>query len=73
MQIRARARQRGVELPLIISDHVDWPDLTRTIDEVDPAEVWVTHGREDAVIRWCALQGRAARPLHLVGYEDEAD
>lgn len=73
MQVRARARQRGVELPLVISDHVDWPDLTRTITELNPAEVWVTHGREDAVIRWCALHQRRARPLHLVGYEDEAE
>lgn len=73
MQVRARARQRGVELPLVISDHVDWPDLTRTITELNPAEVWVTHGREDALIRWCALHQRAARPLHLLGYEDEAE
>ena len=73
MQVRARARQRGVELPLVISDHVDWADLTRTIDEVNPAEVWITHGREDAVMRWCELTQRRARPLHLVGYEDEAE
>ncbi|MEB8387693.1 ligase-associated DNA damage response exonuclease [Rhodobacteraceae bacterium KMM 6894] len=73
MQVRARARQRGVELPLIISDHVDWPDLTRTITELDPAETWVTHGREDAIIRWCEMQGRAARPLRLLGYEEEQE
>ncbi|MFB2595300.1 ligase-associated DNA damage response exonuclease [Paracoccus sp. p4-l81] len=73
MQVRARARQRGVELPLVISDHVDWPDLTRTITELNPAEVWVTHGREDAVIRWCALNQRRARPLHLIGYEDDSE
>ncbi len=73
MQVRARARQRGVELPLIISDHVDWPELTATITELDPAETWVTHGREEALVRWCTLQGRTARPLHLVGYEDETD
>jgi putative mRNA 3-end processing factor len=73
MQVRARARQRGVELPLIISDHCDWTELTTTITELNPAEVWVTHGREEALVRWCALKGRPARPLHLVGYEDEAD
>ena len=73
MQVRARARQRGVELPLIISDHVDWPDLTRTITELNPAETWVTHGREDALIRWCDIEGRAARPLRLLGYEEEPD
>ena len=73
MRIRARARQRGVELPLIISDHCDWDELTLTLTELSPAEVWVTHGREEALVRWCALNGLAARPLHLVGYEDEPD
>jgi putative mRNA 3-end processing factor len=73
MQVRARARQRGVELPLIISDHVDWPNLTATITELNPAEVWITHGREDALMRWCEMAQRAARPLQLVGYEDEAE
>ncbi|MES2814935.1 MAG: DNA ligase-associated DEXH box helicase, partial [Pseudomonadota bacterium] len=58
MQVRARARQRGVELPLIISDHVDWPHLTDTITELNPAEVWITHGREDALMRWCELNQR---------------
>jgi putative mRNA 3-end processing factor len=73
MQVRARARQRGVELPLILSDHCDWDGLTGTIAELAPAEVWVTHGREEALVRWCALRGLPARPLHLVGYEDEAE
>jgi putative mRNA 3-end processing factor len=73
MQVRARARQRGVELPLVISDHCDWTELTATIDELAPAEVWVTHGREEALVRWCALRDLPARPLHLVGYEDETD
>ena len=73
MRIRQRAKQRGVELPLIISDHCDWDELTRTIVETGASEVWVTHGREEALVRWCELQGIAARPLHLVGYEDEGD
>ncbi|MDS9467072.1 ligase-associated DNA damage response exonuclease [Paracoccus sp. MBLB3053] len=73
MAVRARARQRGVELPLIVSDHVDWPSLTRTLTELGPSEVWVTHGTEDGVIRWCELAQIPARPLRLVGYEDEAE
>ncbi|MBW8318557.1 MAG: ligase-associated DNA damage response exonuclease [Rhizobium sp.] len=73
MMVRQRARQRGVELPLVISDHCDWPELTATISELKPGQVWVTHGREEALVRWCELQGIAARPLHLVGYEDEGD
>ncbi|MDH7793866.1 ligase-associated DNA damage response exonuclease [Ochrobactrum sp. AN78] len=73
MRIRQRAKQRGVELPLIISDHCDWNELTATISEIKPAEVWVTHGREEALVRWCELQSIPARPLNLVGYEDEGD
>jgi len=73
MRIRQRAKQRGVELPLIISDHCDWNELIATISEIKPAEVWVTHGREEALVRWCELQNIPARPLHLIGYEDEGD
>jgi len=73
MQVRQRARQRMVELPLVISDHADWDELTATITEVDPYETWITHGREEAVLRWCELTQRRARALALVGYEDEDD
>ncbi|CCE97466.1 putative exonuclease protein involved in mRNA processing [Sinorhizobium fredii HH103] len=73
MLIRQRAKQRGVELPLVISDHCDWAELTGTIREIAPAEVWVTHGREEALVRWCELAGIPARPLHLVGYDDEGE
>jgi len=73
MRIRQRAKQRGVELPLIISDHCDWEELTTTITDTGAGEVWVTHGREEALVRWCEINGIAARPLHLVGYEDEGD
>jgi putative mRNA 3-end processing factor len=73
MRVRQRARQRGVELPLIISDHADWGELTRTIAQVNPQETWITHGREEALLRWCELNQRRARALALVGYEDEDD
>jgi putative mRNA 3-end processing factor len=73
MRIRQRARQRGVELPLVISDHADWDELTTTIRETGAGEIWVTHGREEALVRWCELAGVVGRPLHLVGYEDEGD
>jgi putative mRNA 3-end processing factor len=73
MRIRQRARQRGVELPLVISDHADWDELTTTIRETGAGEIWVTHGREEALVRWCELAGIKGRPLHLVGYDDEGD
>ena len=71
MRVRGRARQRGVELPLVISDHADWNELTQTIEDVNPQEVWVTHGREEALLRWCELGQRRARALALMGREDE--
>lgn len=73
MRIRQRARQKNVELPLIVSDHADWQELTDTIAEVNPTETWITHGREEALLRWCELHQRKARALALVGYEDEDD
>ncbi|MBI5129088.1 MAG: ligase-associated DNA damage response exonuclease [Rhodopseudomonas palustris] len=71
MRVRARARQRGVELPLVISDHADWDGLTATIAATGAGEVWVTHGQEDALVHWCQTKGLAAQPLDLVGYGDE--
>jgi putative mRNA 3-end processing factor len=71
MRVRARARQRGVELPLVISDHADWDDLCRTVIETSCSELWVTHGQEDALVHWAETEGIRARPLRLVGYEVE--
>ena len=73
MRVRARARQSGVELPLIISDHADWEDLCATVTETGCSELWVTHGEADALVHWANGRGIAARPLHLLGYGDEAD
>ena len=73
MRIRQRARQRNVELPLVISDHADWDELTATIRELEPSEVWITHGREEALKHWCTTNQIKACELNLVGYEDEED
>jgi putative mRNA 3-end processing factor len=73
MRVRARARQRGVELPLVISDHADWDGLTQAIRATGASEVWVTHGEEDALVHWCETQGLRARPLRLVGYGEEEE
>jgi putative mRNA 3-end processing factor len=71
MRVRQRAVQRNVELPLIISDHADWNELTATIRDLAPAQTWITHGRDDALVHWCALHQLQARALDLVGYDDE--
>lgn len=71
MRVRARARQRGVELPLIISDHCDWPELVQTIAESEAEEIWVTHGREDALVHQIGLMGKRGHALALLGYEED--
>jgi putative mRNA 3-end processing factor len=71
MRVRARARQRRVELPLVISDHADWTELIDTIEETGAGEIWVTHGREDALLHHIQTTGRRGRALALIGREDE--
>ena len=73
MRVRQRARQKNVELPLVISDHADWTELTDTLLELRPAETLITHGRTDALSRWCELHQLKARALDLVGREEEEE
>ncbi len=75
MRVRQRAKSRGVELPLVISDHADWDELNATLDDVGAPEVWVTHGREEALIHAAQQRGINGRALRLLGYgeEDEAE
>jgi putative mRNA 3-end processing factor len=71
MRVRQRAKASGVELPLVISDHADWDELTQTLDDVAAAEIWVTHGREEALVHHATKKGYRARALALVGYEED--
>jgi putative mRNA 3-end processing factor len=71
MRVRQRAKMRGVELPLIVSDHADWDELLLTADQVAAPEIWVTHGREDALIHALAARGVRGRALHLLGRGEE--
>jgi len=73
MTVKQRIKQRGVELPLVISDHADWNELTQTIRDTQAEEIWITHGREDALVYWCQQQGLKAAPLHLQGREEEEE
>jgi len=71
MRVRARARQRGIHLPLVISDHADWDGLTATVAATGASEIWVTHGQEDALVHWSRSRRLKARPLDIAGYGDE--
>jgi putative mRNA 3-end processing factor len=71
MRVRQRAKASGVELPLVISDHADWDELTQTLDDVAADEIWVTHGREEALVHYATKRGHRARALALVGFEED--
>lgn len=71
MRVRQRAKARGVELPLIVSDHADWDELLQTVADVAAPEIWVTHGREDALCHALAARGVRGRALHLLGRGEE--
>jgi putative mRNA 3-end processing factor len=71
MRVRQRAKARGVELPLVISDHADWDELTQTIEELGAEEIWVTHGREEALVHYASKKGYRARALALTGFEED--
>ena len=73
MRARGRVRQSGIELPLVVSDHADWPELLTTIVETGAPEVWVTHGREDALVYQLGQMGIVGRALALVGLDDEGE
>ena len=46
---------------------------TQTLNDVGAPEVWITHGREDAIVYWANKNGFKARPLDIAGYDDEGD
>ncbi|MCW5722521.1 MAG: ligase-associated DNA damage response exonuclease [Devosia sp.] len=71
MSVKQRARQALVELPLVISDHCDWGELNRSILDSGAGTIWVTHGREDALVYWCRQQRLEAEPLALPGLDDD--
>ena len=71
MRVRQRAKAHGVELPLVISDHADWDELTATIEEAAAEEIWVTHGREKALVHYATQKGYHARALALAGFEED--
>lgn len=50
----------------VMSDHVDWPDLMRTIEETSCQRVLATHGFTSIVVRHLRERGLQADELHDV-------
>ncbi|MDC3024082.1 ligase-associated DNA damage response exonuclease [Alphaproteobacteria bacterium] len=67
MIIKQRVKQSKIELPLVISDHADWNELTGTILSSNAKKVLITHGRADALKYWCKLKKINAESLNYRG------
>lgn len=72
MQVRGWRRRGATDRGFILSDHVDWPDLLRTIDETGAEHIGVTHGYTSAVTRYLREQGKDAYVVRT-HFESEED
>ena len=52
MQIRGNRRRRGYERGFVVSDHIDWSSLIRTIRESGAHTIYVTHGQGSPLVRY---------------------
>ena len=63
MRVRGNRRRRGFDRGFVLSDHVDWPALLRTIEQTGARRVLATHGYSDTLARYLREIGLAAAPL----------
>tara|TARA_X000000950_G_scaffold261673_1_gene332149 strand:+ start:531 stop:1514 length:984 start_codon:yes stop_codon:yes gene_type:complete len=71
MTVKQRAKQNNIELPLVISDHADWKELTETIKSNGSEKVWITHGREEGLEYHCKINNIKAKALYLKERNEE--
>jgi len=74
MAIRGARRRRAVDRGFVLSDHVDWDNLLRVINETGADRVWVTHGYTAVVVRWLIDHGIDAHivPTRFEGERDDS-
>lgn len=70
MRVRGNRRRRGFDRGFVLSDHVDWPGLLRTVRETGARRVFATHGYGDTLARYLGGQGIDAATLQTL-YEGE--
>lgn len=52
MRVRGRKRMQGYDKGFVLSDHVDWPNLIRTVKQTEASKIFVTHGKGDVLARY---------------------
>ncbi len=73
MRLRGVRRRRAADRGFVVSDHVDWPDLMRTIRETKAEKIFVTHGYTDIFARHLTSEGWDARVVPTEFGSDEDD
>lgn len=63
MSVRSNRLRRSAKCGFAMSDHVDWPDLVRTVNETGAKRILVTHGYSAIVVRWLREHGYDAQEL----------
>jgi putative mRNA 3-end processing factor len=63
MRIRGTRRRQSLDRGFVLSDHADWPGLMAAIEATGAAQVWATHGYQNAVARWLQEKGVDARAI----------
>ncbi len=72
MRIRGMRRGRGWDRGFVLSDHVDWPGIIKTVKQTGARRVLATHGRTDMLVRYLQERGLDAAAL-ATAYGDEDD
>jgi putative mRNA 3-end processing factor len=72
MRIRGARRQRAVDRGFVLSDHVDWAGLLRTVQATGAERIGVTHGYIPIVVRYLREQGMDAYAIET-RFSEEVD
>ena len=74
MRVRGNRRRRSVDRGFVLSDHADWPDLLRTVDDARARVVFATHGQSDVLARYLQ-ESRDGLTAHVLetAFEGEVD
>lgn len=73
MRVRGVRRRKGYDRGFVLSDHADWPDLLRTVDECGAEQVIATHGFAETLARALRDRGKQARTFGAEAHAAWAD
>ena len=64
MQLRGRRRRGNMDKGFVLSDHADWDDLLRTVEETGAERIIATHGFTDLFSQYLRSIGLNATVEH---------